>query len=121
MRMDQETYICEYCNENVAVTQHEKFYGTANRKISLKYEEFSLNICSRCHDASHYKIDLGHDVNMALRINAQMDFERKYGHEEFMKLIGRDYLELESFDYETYQWITEGDERCSFPNQTHKK
>jgi hypothetical protein len=108
MRMDQETRMCEYCNKHLAVTQHEIFYGSANRKISKKIDEFNLFICSKCHDAAHYKLDLGHDVNMALRIEAQMTFERRKSHEEFMELIKRNYLEMDNYNYETNQWIEEG-------------
>ena len=92
MNFDQEMYMCEVCGGRVAVTTHEIFYGTADRKISKKYPFCQRKICSKCHDACHYKIDLGQDINKKLRIEAQIEFEKRHGKEKYMEVIGTNYL-----------------------------
>jgi len=92
--MDQELYMCEVCEMSPAVTTHEVYYGTANRKVSIKHK-FQVKICARCHDAAHYKISVGHDMNMELRKQFQREYEKNHTKEEFIKLIGQDYLREE--------------------------
>ena len=92
--MDQELYMCEVCKMAPAVTTHEVYYGTANRKISIK-NGFQVKICPRCHDAAHYKIDLVTDVNKVLRKQFQREYEKNHSRQEFIKLIGQNYLREE--------------------------
>jgi hypothetical protein len=91
MKMDQELYMCEVCGMSPAVTTHEVYYGTANRKVSIK-NGFQVKICARCHDAAHYKIDIGIDVNRKLRERFQREYEKNHTRQEFIELIGHNYL-----------------------------
>lgn len=89
---DQEVYMCEVCEDNVAVTKHEVYYGTADRQISID-NGFQVRICPLCHNAAHYRANVGFDLNKKLREKFQREFEEEHTRKEFMDLIGRNYLE----------------------------
>lgn len=54
----QLNYICCMCEQSDAVTLHEPFFGTANRKICVKYE-IRFPVCMDCHNYCHNKNQTG--------------------------------------------------------------
>ena len=78
----------------IALHKHHIFYGSGHRKISdkhglwvwLKPEKHNIG-----KDSLHMRPGRGLDLELKQR--AQRAFEAEYGHEEFMKVIGRNYLE----------------------------
>jgi 5-methylcytosine-specific restriction endonuclease McrA len=89
LRDDGRCAICGRPKESI----HHVFYGK-NRKISDEHTEFMTCLCYNCHQGTngvHGKH--GHDKDLFLKRRAQKMFEETHSHEEFMKLIGRNYLE----------------------------
>jgi len=81
---------CEICGKP-AITTHEIYYGTANRKVSIMHG-FQVHLCNDCHLAAHYRKNIGYDLNIQLRETCQRNFEENHTRDEFLKLIGRNYL-----------------------------
>ena len=79
-----------YKTENVQTIRHELFYGNANRNIS-KANGFWINITPQTHEMIHHTSKGGTIANQ-LRKQCQAIFEDKHSREDFMGLIGRNYL-----------------------------
>lgn len=68
-------------------------FGGPLRNISTK-NGFLVPLCYRhhndpsCHEAVHFNADIAN----WLKSEAQREFEKTHSHEEFMKIIGRNYL-----------------------------
>ena len=68
-------------------------YKGKNRKISDQ-NGFVVHLCPDCHrgtDGVHGKF--GHLMDMYLEKSCQLTYEETHTREEFMKLIGRNYIE----------------------------
>lgn len=76
---------CIICGEPYACL-HEVFFGK-NRQISIKHD-FQVRLCNYHHIKAHANKDL----NLSFKKNAQQIYEIKHTREEFMKLIGRNYI-----------------------------
>lgn len=83
---------CEVCGNPYAET-HEIFYGTGQRQLSIKYGIQAL-LCAEHHrgaNGPHHN----RERDLELKRRGQRDFEQWHGHEKFMELFGRNYLEDE--------------------------
>ena len=81
---------CFFCGSVVGLERHLIFAGTANRKVSEKYG-LTVWLCHRHHtgaDGAQYDKAL----NLQLKEEAQKAFESIYSNDEWMKVIGRNYL-----------------------------
>ena len=67
--------------------RHEIYFGGKNRKIS-KQCGFWVNVCPQIHD----KIHNNHELDLKLKKQCQARFEETHSRDEFMELIGRNYL-----------------------------
>ena len=68
-------------------------YGNANRDISEK-NGFWVYLVGRLHNQSDDGVHCknGYELNLKLKKECQMKFEEQHSREEFMRLIGRNYL-----------------------------
>ena len=81
---------CFFCKSTINLEKHHIFGGTANRKISEKYG-LTVYLCHEHHTGdSGVHFDIA-KMNYLHRIG-QIIFEGKFGHDLFMKEIGRNYL-----------------------------
>jgi hypothetical protein len=69
---------------------HEIFYGTANRQISIA-NKFQVRLCMDHHTGQH-GVHSNIVFDLSLKRQAQEEFEKTHTREEFLKLIGRNYL-----------------------------
>jgi len=76
---------CFVCGTTQNLQEHHIFYGK-NRKISDKHR-LTIPLCFRCHHNLHRNIEL----DLKIKQYAQMEFEKNFSFEEFMKLVGRNY------------------------------
>lgn len=76
--------ICEFCGRYSKQLDPHEVYGGSNRKRSIK-NKFVKLICRKCHD--------NEDVIKQLRIDTQIEYEKTHTEEEFIKLIGKSYLD----------------------------
>lgn len=79
---------CEVCSRPYAET-HEIFYGPL-RQLSIKYG-LQVLLCPE-HHRGKYGPHNNRWRDIELKQRGQQWFERLYGHEEWMKVMGRNYL-----------------------------
>ena len=82
---------CIICGATNNIEKHHVFGGTANRKISEKYG-FTVDLCSYHHRDGKAGVHFNKELATSLKINAQEIFEIKHSREEWMALIGRNYI-----------------------------
>lgn len=83
---------CRYTGQPYAVC-HEVFFGKGLRQLSIKYG-MQVRISSEIHTDIHAHPMQGLDLE--LKKEYQGIFERKYSHEGFMQVFGRDYLSIDN-------------------------
>lgn len=66
-------------------------YGAANRKISDKYG-FWVWLAPEWHNMSDYGVHFNKELDLKLKQECQRKFEETHSREEFMEIIGRNYL-----------------------------
>lgn len=75
--------ICKVCgNYSKRLDPHE-VYGGSNRKRSIK-NKFVKLICPKCHS--------NEAIINQLRIDTQKEYEKTHKRQEFIKLIGKSYI-----------------------------
>ena len=89
---EKECYFCK----DFRVEEHHIFFGTANRKISEKYG-FKVWLCNLHHTGSisgirEYAVHFNRDKDLELKEMCQKIYEKNHTREEFIRLIGRNYL-----------------------------
>ncbi len=86
---ERECFACG-CNQNL---EDHHIFGAANRKLSEKYG-LKVLLCAKCHRDNKEGV---HGQNTELRKTlqklAQREFEKVYGHEKYMKVFTRNYLD----------------------------
>lgn len=86
----EHCYLCGREREAI----HHIYHGTALRKISDKHG-FIVPLCANCHNLSSKSVHLDKDQvkDIELKENCQKKFEETHSREEFMRIIGRNYLD----------------------------
>lgn len=82
---------CMICNQPYAEL-HEIFYGPLRQK-SIKYK-LQVRLCDKHHRNGSEAVHRNREFDIKLKRLGQLDFEVIYGHDEFMKQFGRNYLEV---------------------------
>ena len=77
-------YVCGRASE----ATHEIFYGTANSQLSKKYK-LQVTLCRVHHLEAHKGLQLCDNLHREF----QERFEREHGHDEFMSVFRKNYLE----------------------------
>ena len=83
---------CYVCGTTYNLHDHHIFYGTANRKQSEKHG-FKVFLCGRHHNLSNEGVHFNPDLDMRLKREYQAKFEETHSRDEFMKIIGNNYLD----------------------------
>lgn len=73
--------------------KHHIFFGNPNRKISEE-NGFWVYLHGAWHNQTTYSVHgkNGHAIDLKLKQDCQRKFEETHTREEFMKLIGKNYL-----------------------------
>lgn len=87
----RQLYGCEMLLEDDKLEKHHVMFGTADRQISDDYG-LTVWLCQTHHRAGMVSVHLNRATNMMLRTFAQQEFEKKHGHEEWMRLFGKNYI-----------------------------
>ena len=74
---------CDYCNKYYKKLDPHEVYGGSNRKRSIK-NKFVALLCRNCHDDKK--------VLKELKKKYQKEYEKNHTRDEFIKLIGKNYL-----------------------------
>ena len=92
---DRTCYLCELLNGDSDtrrnLQEHHVMSGTANRKLSEHYG-LKVYLCLQHHTAGVMAVHNNAGLQSLLRRKAQEIFEKKYSHEKWMEVFGRNYL-----------------------------
>lgn len=75
---------CEFCGQYSKRLDPHEVYGGSNRQRSIIHKFVKL-ICPKCHS--------NENIITQLRIDTQKEYEKTHTREEFIKIIGKSYLE----------------------------
>lgn len=81
---------CYLCGRTTGLFTHHVLGGSANRKLSEKYG-LTVRLCLDCHtgtDGAQYNREKGD----SLKRLAQIAFEARHSHEEWMEIFRKNYL-----------------------------
>lgn len=89
--LNKDNNECYLCHKQGSLQRHE-IYGASNRTFS-KALGMWINVCPCCHSKIHNNpLDF-----IPLKEEGQRIFEREYGHERFMAVFSRNYLDEEEW------------------------
>lgn len=83
---------CIVCRTKYNLHLHHIFFGVKNRKISDK-NGFTCYLCQPHHEGTygvHGKY--GHELDLKLKQQCQAEFEKTHTRDDWLDLIGRNYL-----------------------------
>ena len=84
---------CFICRREIGIHDHHIYFGNAKRTISEK-NGFKVWLCQEHHQGTygvHGKH--GHELDMFLKQVCQQKYEADHTREQFINLIGRNYIE----------------------------
>lgn len=92
-REDRECYLCAryFPNGSGPLEEHHIFYGEGQRKLSEHYG-LKVLLCIGHHKTGPDAVHKSRETREYLCRIAQKAFEAEYGHENFMKTFGMNYL-----------------------------
>lgn len=82
--------VCHVCGNPYTLHKHHIF-GGGNRQIS-EDNGFWVYLCAMHHNMSDQGVHYSKELDKGLKIECQSEFERTHTREEFMSLIGCNYL-----------------------------
>lgn len=88
--LDTETGVCYLCGRQAETALHHIYFGP-HRKTSDK-NGFTAFLCPDCHQYGPRAVHRCREADLRLKADCQAAFEKTHTREEFMKLIGRNYL-----------------------------
>lgn len=83
---------CYFTGETGPLHKHHIFFGSGLRKISEE-NGFWVWLTPRLHNMSNDGVHFNQERNLRLKKACQKKYEETHTREEFMALIGRNYLE----------------------------
>lgn len=91
---DLEERTCLVCGAVGNTHIHEVFYGTANRKLSIKYG-LCVNLCTRHHNEPPQGVHHNKTLDKKLKSFGQKKAMEHYGWtvDEFRKIFGKNHLD----------------------------
>jgi len=86
----QDEKKCYLCGKEYGLERHHIFAGVANRRIS-EANGFVCWLCANCHRGTE-GAQYDRETNLMLKQAAQAAFEQTHTHDEWMRLIRKNYL-----------------------------
>lgn len=86
----QNEKVCYLCHRQYGLELHHIFAGVANRKISTA-NGFVCWLCHDCHTGTE-GAQYNSERNLYLKQMAQAAYEQTHTHDEWMKLIRKNYI-----------------------------
>ena len=87
----QQSNGCFFCGSTGLLEEHHNFFGNPGRKISEK-NGFKVRLCPYCHRIDGVSPHKNRNNDLMLKRLCQREFEKTHSREEFIKLVGRNYL-----------------------------
>lgn len=88
--LQSEKY-CWVCGAINDLHTHHIYFGTGNRSISENYG-FKAYLCGKHHNLSEHGVHFDKSLDLRLKRACQRAFERTHSRDEFVKIIGKNYL-----------------------------
>ncbi len=85
-----EYHKCFICGSERNLECHHVFFGTGNRKLSDKYG-LTVPLCPDCHRGQNGVHNGNYQLDLYIKRYAQLEFEKHFSYEEFMKVFGKNY------------------------------
>lgn len=82
---------CLVCGSTKDLHIHEVFFGTANRKQSIKYG-CCVCLCAKHHNTSNEGVHFNKELDAQLKKMMQQRFIEVYPNLNFITIFGRNYL-----------------------------
>ena len=87
----QDSKRCYFCGRQVGLEEHHIFGGVANRKLSERYG-LKIWCCDYHHRDPKNGVQYNREVNQKMKQLAQIAFEARHSHEEWMQVFRKNYL-----------------------------
>lgn len=84
----ENCYFCGKPRENI----HHIIFGSGRRVEISDRNGFIVPLCNRCHNMSDEAVHFDHVKDVLLRRICQLYYEKEHSREEWMRLVGRNYL-----------------------------
>ncbi len=88
MQTERECYIT---GRTSGLHKHHIFFGRGLRQISEKHG-FTVWLSAEWHNMSDKGVHFNRDLDLRLKRECQRKYEETHSREDFMRLIGRNYL-----------------------------
>lgn len=82
--------VCYICHRHTDTALHH-IYGAAKRTISDD-NGFTVFLCPDCHQYAPHAVHRSRETSLWLKARCQRIYERNHSRDEFMALIGRNYI-----------------------------
>lgn len=83
---------CYICRAEIGLHNHHIYFGTGRRPISER-NGFKVWLCQPHHESTFgVHGTKGHELDLYLKKKCQIKYEENHTREDFIKLIGRNYL-----------------------------
>lgn len=87
----QNSEHCFLCGERGQLETHHIFFGNPGRQISER-NGFKVRLCPSCHRLGENAPHRNRNTDLELKQLCQRAYEQDHTREEFIELIGRNYL-----------------------------
>ncbi len=85
--------VCLICGTTYNIHKHHIFYGTGKRQLSERYGCWCY-LCGKHHNLSNEGVHFNKVLDNKLKGLAQKRFKEVYPQLEFIKIFGKNYLEV---------------------------
>lgn len=82
---------CYFCGSTVGLEEHHVFFGVSRRKISER-EGFKAWLCPYHHRGGKHGVHGCRSLDLVLKRACQEEYEKTHTREEWLALIGRNYI-----------------------------
>lgn len=82
---------CYLCGSTVNIEDHHIYFGNGLRNKSERHG-FKCFLCDFHHRDQKHGVHGNRQIDLQLKQICQREFEKTHSHEEFMKIIKRNYL-----------------------------
>jgi hypothetical protein len=90
----QDEKVCYITGQTNNLHKHHIYFGNPGRRISEE-NGFWVYLAGWLHNQSEHGVHgkYGHELDLLLKTHCQMAYEKEHSREEFMRLIGKNYLD----------------------------
>ena len=82
---------CYLCGSTSRLEEHHIYFGNPLRKISEKHG-FKVWLCAYHHRDNKHGVHGCRELDLMLKRKCQEEYEKNHSREEFIRLVGKNYL-----------------------------